>query len=184
MESEPVEANESSLFISARAARINIDVPQILQSFPPGAGQGEVYDISPSAVMTSTNIPELRFRNGGIMRFKGSVWGQAYFAGHTLSMRQRGLLVAYSEDKQQLVDTTDSDASVTSGFLRIPLKVPDVLLWKGSRTHALPSHAWPYVDADGEDQVDVDKWTWRDAGIHLASDESTHVRRSLSFVKA
>lgn len=126
--------------------------------------------------MTSSNIPELRFRNGGIMRFKGSILGQAYFLGHHHSARQRGLLVAYSTvDQEQLIDAKDSARGGTSGFLRIPSKIPDILLWKGSRERELPPHGWPYVDADAEDRVDVDKWSWQDVGIHLASDESEHM---------
>lgn len=165
------------MFISPRPAKINIEVPHILQSFPPGAGQGEVYDVSPSTIMTSTNIPELRFRNGGIMRFKRHIEGQAYFGGNNFPTSHKGLLVAFTDDRPQLVNTTDSDISSTSGFLRIPSNIPDALVWKGSTGQALPPHGWPYIDADGEDQVDVDKWRWQDAGVHLDGKESTYVLR-------
>lgn len=115
------------------------------------------------------------------MRFKGSIIGQAYYMGHHLPPRQRGLVVAYTDVGEELIDTSDSGARSTSGFLRIPSRIPDYLLWKGSREQALPSHGWPYVDADAEDQVDVDKWSWQDAGIRLGSDESRHVYLLRSF---
>lgn len=166
VESESGTGLASELF-SLRAPRIDIDVPYILQSFPPGAGQGEVYDASPLALMTSTNIPELRFRPGGIMRFKSEITGQVHLGGHTAT-RNKGLLVALRD-----VGISTTESKSRSGFLRIPQKIPANVIWKGSRTHLAPDD-WAWVDDDGEEQVDIDKWSWEDVGIRLADDESTY----------
>lgn len=166
VESESGMGLTSELF-SLRTPRINIDVPHILQSFPPGAGQGEVYDNSPSALMTSTNIPELRFRAGGIMRFRNEITGQVHLCGHATTS-SKGLLVALRDVG---ISTTESISS--GGFLRIPQKIPANVIWKGSQTHSAPDD-WAWVDDDGEEQVDIDKWSWEDVGIRLADDESTY----------
>lgn len=156
---------------SLRTPRINIDVPHILQAFPPGAGQGEVYDTSPSALMTSTNIPELRLRTGGIMRFKHGIIGQVHLGGH-LTTAPRGLLVAL-EDVGPIAPSPKTKSGSRGGFLRIPHKIPAKVIWKGSRTQTPEDWAW--VDDDTEEQVDIEKWSWDDVGVRLSDDESAYL---------
>jgi hypothetical protein len=169
----------SELF-SLRTSRINIDVPHILHSFPPAAGQGEVYDTSPSSLMKSTNIPELRFRTGGIMRFRNQIIGHAHLGGHGTTA-QRGLFVALEHIRSLSHTTTDFISR--GGFLKIPHKVPPKVVWKGSGTQAVPED-WLWVDDDGEEQVDIEKWSWEDVGVRLLGEESTYLTNSAIFCLA
>ncbi|KAJ9099749.1 hypothetical protein QFC21_003747 [Naganishia friedmannii] len=157
-----------ALYVSV--PRINIDVPHILKSFPPGAGQGEVHDMAPEAIMTSTNIPELRFRNGGVVRLNGSVHSIAAIGGTGLPTAKKGLLIAI-DDTGSPADDVQSRTRPFRGLLRLPSKIPEALVWKGTRAQPLPPYGWPYLDMDGEDQVDIDKWSWQEVGIDLAENE-------------
>ncbi|KAJ9126279.1 hypothetical protein QFC24_002011 [Naganishia onofrii] len=169
LETESPEAVASSLF-STQVPKINIDVPHILKSFPPGAGQGEVYDMTPEAIMTSTNIPELQLRNGGAVRLSSDIRGIAAIGGTSLPTAKKGLLIAIDHRGHPTDDET-SGAPPFKGLLRLPSKIPEALVRKGSRSQPLPPYGWPYVDMDGEDQVDIDKWTWKEVGIDLAGHE-------------
>lgn len=150
--------------------KINIDVPHILKLFPPGPGQGEVYDMGPEAVMTSTNIPELRFRKDGVVRLNSTIHGMAAIGGTSLPVAKKGLLMALDE-KVSPNDEEHFGTPSFRGLLRLPLEIPEALVWRGSRLEPLPPYGWPYADMDDEDQVDIDKWSWQEIGINLADHE-------------
>lgn len=120
--------------------------------------------------MTSTNIPELRLRTGGLMRFRNQIIGHAHFGGHG-STAPRGLLVALEHIRPESHSTTDPSPG---GFLKVPHRLPPKVVWKGSRTQAVPED-WLWVDDDSEEQVDIEKWTWEDVGVRLGDEESTYL---------
>jgi hypothetical protein len=122
--------------------------------------------------MTSTNIPELQLRNGGAVRLSSDISGIAAIGGTSLPTAKKGLLIAIDHRGHPTDDET-SGAPPFKGLLRLPSKIPEALVRKGSRSQPLPPYGWPYVDMDGEDQVDIDKWTWKEVGIDLAGHEGS-----------
>ena len=101
------------------------------------------------------------------MRFKSQITGQVHFVGHSTS-RTKGLLVSVQD-----LGIPTPEPSSGSGFLRVPNKIPAKVVWKGSRGHTAPQD-WAWVDENGEEQVDIEKWSWEDVGIRLIDGESTH----------